>query len=72
MLEDREREVGCRPTDALQCEQAHECRQGRVIQTPTGQQTGGEAETLVAGEDCLWIDEYDVVNQRRAVGRWRD
>jgi hypothetical protein len=54
----------------VQCKEAHECRQGRVIQTPPGQQTGGEAETLVAGEDCLWIDEYDVVNQRWAVGRY--
>ena len=64
MLEDREREVGCGPTDALQCEEAHEGRQGRVVQTPSGQQTGGEAETLVPCEECLWIDEYNAVNQR--------
>ena len=66
VLEDREREVGCGPTDALQREQTHEGRQGRVIQTPSGQQTGGEAETLVACEECLWRDEYNAVNRRWA------
>jgi len=63
VLEDREREVGCGPTDSLQCEQAHEGRQGRVIQTPTGQQAGGEGETLEACEDCLWTNEYGTVDQ---------
>jgi hypothetical protein len=40
------------PTDRLQCEKPDEGGEGRVVRSPAGEEAGGEAETLVGGEDA--------------------
>ena len=48
VLEDGERELGGGPAYALEGEEADERGEGRVVQAPAREETGGEREALVA------------------------
>jgi hypothetical protein len=41
-----------RPTYRLQCEEPDEGGKRRVVRSPAGEEAGGEAQTLVSGEDA--------------------
>ena len=48
MFEDGERELCCRPADALQCEEPDEGGERGVVEPPSCEEASGEAEALVS------------------------
>ena len=53
MVKDRESQVCCGPANGLEGEEADEGRQWGVVQTPPGEETGGQAQTLETCQDSL-------------------
>lgn len=66
MLKDDEGEVRGGPADGLEGEEADEGGEGRVVDTPAGEEAGGEGEALVAGEDGLHKPSVNVAKGKRA------
>ena len=53
MVKDRKSQVCRGPADGLEGEEADEGRQWGVVQTPSGEETSGQAQTLETCQDSL-------------------
>lgn len=53
MVEEDNCVLGCGPAYGLECEQPDEGREGWVVSCPACQETGGQPEALMCGEEGL-------------------